>query len=89
MTAPNEPNYYAQYNLEPSQVCEWVIRETSETQSHVVVAFGWMSHKPVTAVTPYHMTVIANQIQRLRALLNILEGQVQRAQAETIKVETV
>jgi hypothetical protein len=88
MTAPNEPNYYAQYDLEPSQVCEWLIRETSETQSHVVMAFGWMSKKPAN-VSPYHLTVVANQLKQMRALTDILQAHVDRARAETSKVETV
>jgi hypothetical protein len=88
MTTEPETNYYAQYDLQPSQVCEWLIRETSETQSHVVMAFGWMSKKRAD-VSPYHLEVVAKQLKQLRALTDILQAHVDRAKAAATKVETV
>jgi hypothetical protein len=88
MTTEPKTSYYAQYDLEPSSVCEWLIRETSETQSHVVMFFGWMSKQPRN-VEPYHLTVVANQIKRLRELTDILQAHVDRAKTEARKEETV
>lgn len=86
MTNQTPSNYYDQYDLAPSQCCEWIARETSEMQSHVVMAFGWMSTRPEN-VSPYHLEQVGNQVARLRQLADILQAHVDRVSVQALEVE--
>jgi hypothetical protein len=88
MTNQTQPGYYAEYDLQPSQACEFIVRNASEMQSHVVMAFGWMSLRPEKK-SIYHVEQIAEQIERIRELCDILQAHVDRAKTEAFKEETV